>query len=134
MYSTPYASALETQILAATPVELIQLLYDGALGAVQTARRHLAEGLIRERGLAVSKAVAILTELAMSLDYQGGGEISRRLGALYDYMQRTLLEANFRQADEGLREVQGLLATLRDGWRELTPAESAGSGARCWHA
>ncbi|HBY61333.1 MAG TPA: flagellar export chaperone FliS, partial [Solibacterales bacterium] len=37
---------------------------------------------------------------------------------LYDYMQRRLLEANARQEDAPLAEVERLLSTVRDGWEE----------------
>ena len=144
MYSTPYASAMETRILAATPLELVRLLYDGALESVQSARVHLAQGRIRERSQAVTKAVAILTELTMSLDHGRGGALSVRLAGLYDYIQRALLDANFRQEDRGLREAESLLKTLRDGWREAMPAAPAPSawtpqpvceaGANSWSA
>src|SRR5579883_2798050 len=129
MYSTPYATSLETRILAATPLELVSILYDGALEAVQSARRHLAEGLIRERSQAVTKAVEILMELSTSLDHERGGELSARLGDLYGYMQRVLLDANFRQTDPGLAEVEGLLKTLREAWQAVNPATTAGASA-----
>lgn len=72
MYANPYASSLETRILAATPMELVRMLYDGALEAVRAARGHLAAGRIPERGKSVAKAVEILTELAGSLNHEQG--------------------------------------------------------------
>jgi flagellar secretion chaperone FliS len=116
MRDNPYATSLETRIVSATPMELVVILYDAAIEAVQSAREHLAHRRIAERSTEVSRAVAILTELYQSLDRKRGGELSERLAALYDYMQRVLLEANFRQSDEGLAEAQRLLATLRESW------------------
>ena len=58
-------------------------------------------------------------ELTGSLDHQNGGEISQRLMGLYDYIQRRLIEANFRQSDESLVEVLGLLSTILEGWDGL---------------
>ncbi len=107
---------LESRVLSATPVELIGILYEGALGSVEQARQRLAEGDIAARSAAVSKAVAILGELSTSLNHQAGGEISVRLASLYDYMQRRLLDGNFQQSDEPLAEVAGLLRTIAEGW------------------
>jgi flagellar protein FliS len=103
-------------------VELIRLLYQTGVSAVQDARRYLAEGKIMERSKAITKASRVLIQLITALDHERGGEISRRLAALYDYMLRRLTEANFRQRDEPLAEVLSLLATLAEGWEGVRPA------------
>jgi flagellar protein FliS len=140
MYNSPYfANSLETRVLSATPIELVQMLYDGAIDSIQAARKHLAEGRIKDRSLSVSKAIAILAELKGSLNYEKGGELSVMLGGLYSYTQRILLEANFRQTDDGLAESERLLKTVREGWAQIggQPAEShtatgAGASADGW--
>jgi len=140
MYENPYGSSLEARVLSATPLELVQMLFDAAVESAIDARRHLAAGRIPERGRAVSKTVAILSELSKSLDHQAGGELSARLAALYDYIGRILLEANFRQQDDGLAEAETLLRTLRDGWSQMraqqpwTPAAGESAGAHQWSA
>src|ERR1700689_3243494 len=90
---------LELEVLSASPVKLVCLLYQGGIEAVRDARRHLAEGNIRERSRQIGKAWAILQELAGSLNLEQGGEISVRLAALYSYMRTRLMEANTRQQD-----------------------------------
>ena len=107
---------LEGRVLSADPVDLIRLLYQTGIRAVQDARRRLADGKILERSKAVTKASQVLIQLATALDHERGGEISRRLAALYDYMLRRLTEANFQQRDEPLAEVLSLLVTLAEGW------------------
>jgi flagellar secretion chaperone FliS len=129
MSQTAYDAYLESRIESAEPVQLVRLLYQGALGAVRDARRHLVSGEIAARSHAVSKAFEILAELMTSLDRDRGGEIAVRLAQLYDYMQRRLLEANARQQDEPLAEVVGLLTTLAEAWQGIgeanRPAEPA---------
>ena len=120
MFQSAHDAYLESRVLSAGPLELVQLLYQGAIGAVQDARHYLAEGKILERSRAVSKACGILTELTAALNHEAGGELAGRLAGLYDYMQRQLLEANFQQADAPLGEVLGLLATLAEGWAGIT--------------
>lgn len=105
--------------MSSSPVELVRILYDAAGQAVREARRHLAEGDIAARSRQISKAGAVLAELATSLDATRGGEIAARLGALYSYLGLRLLDANVRQADEPLAEVLNLLETLAEGWRQL---------------
>jgi flagellar secretion chaperone FliS len=107
---------LESRILTADPLELVRLMYQAAISEVRNARVHLANGAIRPRSQAVSKACAILTELTVSLDRKAGGEYAERLADLYGYMTGQLMEANFRQREEPLTEVLGLLATLIENW------------------
>jgi flagellar protein FliS len=122
MPQTAYDAYLESRIESAEPVQLIRLLYQGALAAVRDARRHLASGDIASRSRAVSKAFAIVMELTASLDRERGGEIAVRLMQLYDYVQRRLLEANARQQDEPLAEVLGLLTSLSEAWQGVEEA------------
>ena len=114
-----YGEYLESQVLTASPLELVEMLYRAAHDATRKARAHLAEGRIRERSRQICKAHAILVQLSVSLDYTRGRTLSRRLAELYDYMQRRLLEANIRQQAEPLVEVEGLLNTLLEGWEAI---------------
>jgi len=133
MFQSAHDAYLESRVLSATPLELVQLLYQGAIGAVQDARHHLADGKIAERSRAISKACGILIELTAALNHEAGGELAGRLAALYDYMQRRLLEANFQQSDPPLGEVLGLLTTLAEAWAEISrPAAPQAVEAGPW--
>jgi flagellar secretion chaperone FliS len=121
MPNKTYDRYLEAEVLNADPLKLVRLLYRGAIEATGAARRHLASGAIRERSLQIMKAWRILHELAQSLDHQRGGEISPALARLYAYMQTRLIEANSRQADAPLAEVEALLGTLCEAWQSVKP-------------
>lgn len=116
MANDAYLKYLEGEVLAADPVKLIRLLYDGAIDALASARSCIASGDIRGRSAAVNRALAILCELSQSLNHDAGGELSGELAAIYDYAQRRLLEGNFSQSDSPFKEVQALLVTLQQGW------------------
>jgi flagellar protein FliS len=118
-------------------MELVRMLVDAAVDSVRAARRHLADGKIAERSRAVNKTYAILAELYGALDRERGGELSERLSSLYAYMQRRLLDANFRQSDDGLAEVEQLLLPLQEAWQQVgvadrntSPAEETVTRAR----
>jgi flagellar protein FliS len=117
MASTVHDRYLEAEVLGADPLKLVWLLYRGGIEAVRNARRHLAQGAIRERSRQINKAWEILLELAGSLNREQGGEISVRLAALYSYMQGRLIEANTRQTDAPLQEVEALLVSLSEAWQ-----------------
>jgi flagellar protein FliS len=116
---------LEARVMSASPMELVRMLYDAAQQSVRDARRHLAAGDIAARSDRISRAIEVLAELSNSLDRDRGGEIARELAELYDYIERRLIDANFRQADEPLAEVLGLLETLSVGWAEAAGAPAA---------
>jgi flagellar secretion chaperone FliS len=124
MANPRYEHYLQIEILNADPVKLVSILYRAAIEALGAARRHLQLGAIRERSLQITKASAIINELMLSLNHQQGGEISRTLGGLYAYMQSRLIEANSRQIEEPLAEVQNLLATLLEAWSVIPSVAS----------
>lgn len=112
----PYQAYVEGSVSSQHPIRLVVALYEGALEAARAAARCLETGDIWGRSKAVNKALAILTELLVSLDYEKGGEISLSLKRLYGYMQTRLLAAHASQMVEPLREVEKLLGTLIEGW------------------
>jgi flagellar protein FliS len=118
----PQDAYLESQVLSADPIELVRLLYRGALDATRTASVHLAARRIAERARQITKAHTILSHLSASLDRARGGTLSGRLAELYDYMQRRLLEANVSQQAAPLSEVERLLTTLLEGWEQIRTA------------
>ena len=115
-----YGKYLETEVYSADPLKLVCMLYRGAIEATGAARRHLKDRQIRERSREILRVVEILLELTRALDPQY--EISRSLRDLYAYMQTRLIEANAKQIDEPLAEVERLLSTLLEGWKAAVPA------------
>ncbi len=114
--SNKYPTYLDEEVLNASPLKFVQLLYRAALDSIASARRYLRLGDIRARSLAISKAMRIVTELSLSLDKKAGGELSKNLTALYNYVQSLLIKANFEQYDPPLAEAERLLGTLAEAW------------------
>jgi flagellar protein FliS len=111
---------LETSVVAASPHELIVLLFDGALAAIRSALSQMKAGSIPEKGASISKAIEILNGgLRASLDKKAGGDIAASLDALYVYMTERLLQANLHNDPARLEEVQGLLSDLRSAWCQI---------------
>ena len=127
------ASYLAQKTLSAEPLELVAMMYLKAITEVREARRHLAEGQIALRSKAISKACAVIGELDASLNMEAGGELSKRLRALYGYFLVRLLDANRYQADEPLAEVLGLLSTLSEGWQAVAKSEPVPEPATSRH-
>ena len=129
MRNNPYQNYLEDEVLTADPIKLIVLLYRGAIDSVTSARRHLATGDIRARSRSITKAMEIVSELARTLDYERGGNVSTELVRIYEYVLVALSEANVTQTDEPLAHSKGLLSTLLMGWEGIQSKEASGSPA-----
>lgn len=113
----------ENRILNASPIELVRILHNAAMRAVENARAHLETGDIASRSREIGKAQAILAELAISVDSSRSAELGERLLSLYRYMQARLAEANGRQTDAPLAEVGALLGTLQEAWLQCEAPE-----------
>jgi flagellar protein FliS len=117
-----YQNYFDNEVLAASPLKLIQMLYGAALDSIAAARRHVRHNDIRARTRAINKALGIVTELSQCLNYEAGGALSRNLAGLYAYIERLLIQANIKQIEAPLAEAESLLSTLAEAWRACTPA------------
>ena len=112
--------SVETGVNTADPHKLILMLFDGALLSIATASAAIERNDIPGKGQAISKAIEIINDgLKISLDYEAGGELAERLGALYDYMTSRLLYANIHSSRPTLDEVGGLLRDIKGAWESI---------------
>ena len=111
---------LETGVLAASPNQLIIMLYEGAELAVRMAIRHMNEGDLIKKSAAITKASTIILEgLRAALDTRQGGELAMQLDTLYDYMSKRLMLAHLKNQTAPLEEVLGLLHELHAAWKQI---------------
>ena len=103
----------------ASPHQLIQLLFDGAIESLNLAKAYSARGEVADKAKAINKASKIIDGLRMSLDTSVEHEITRNLESLYDYMNRRLLLANMHSDIDIMSEVVSLLEEISDAWRAV---------------
>jgi len=127
MRNQGYQNYFDDEVLESNPLKLVELLYRGALDSIAAAKRYLRLGDIGARSRAIGKAMAIVTELSLSLNHQEGGELSRNLADLYGYIERLLIRANIEQCEPPLAEAEKLLSTLLQGWIHVTENQPAAS-------
>lgn len=119
---------VESIVESATPLQLVLMLFGGAIAAIASAEQHLRLKNIAAKGKAISQAISIIDGgLKASLDLSVGGELAKNLSELYDYMGRRLLHANLKNDPAALDEVRQLLLQLNGAWETLaaTPAAAA---------
>ncbi|QLK87221.1 flagellar export chaperone FliS [Arsenophonus endosymbiont of Aphis craccivora] len=71
---------IESQVLNASPYQLVQILFDGALSALKRAVIYIEQNNIQQKIRAISKAIAIINEgLNSGVDLEHGGEIAENI-------------------------------------------------------
>ena len=115
-------SAVESEVNFASPHRIIQMLMEGALSKIATAKGCIARNDIAEKSRQITWSMNIIQGLRTSLDAQKGGEVAANLDSLYEYMGRRLLEANVNNDALILDEVSSLLTEVKSGWDNI-PAE-----------
>jgi flagellar protein FliS len=108
--------AVHTGVNDASPHRLIQMLLEAALEKIAKAKGFMANRKIQQKGENISLAISIIDVLRASLDMQAGGEISKNLEALYDYMVRRLTEANLKNDLALLDEITNLILPIKQAW------------------
>ncbi|BCA54769.1 Flagellin-specific chaperone FliS [Nitrospira sp. KM1] len=123
--SSPYTRQYEqTQVMTSSGVQLIVLLYDGAIQSIELARQGMQTNNVNDKGRFLGRAISIVGELNSVLDFERGGEIARSLNRLYDYMMTELVQANLRNDPKHLDGPLRCLTTLREGWRILAQQQT----------
>jgi flagellar protein FliS len=115
-YNKGAQAYLQTQVQSRTPVELVVMLYDGAIKFLGQARDAMVGGDLVTKRQALSRGLAIIQELQNMLNMEAGGEVAERLDGLYTYIQGRCYDANAQRDPEGLDESVRLLTPLRDAW------------------
>ncbi len=113
----------QTHVQSRSPLELVVMLYDGALRFCDQAATAMDAGDMTTKAVAMSRAFAVLAELQNTLNVKDGGDVARQLDALYAHMHDRLLDANVQRSSAPIRDVIRLLTPLRDAWSQVaTPA------------
>ncbi|QJY34537.1 flagellar export chaperone FliS [Diaphorobacter sp. JS3050] len=121
---------VETSMHTIDQYQLVNLLLDGVLNAIATARGALARGDVLTKCNSITKAVRILEEgLMTALDREAGGELAQNLGAVYDYSLRRLVLANARNDDAMMQEVVRLIEPIAQGWKDMKKNNEAANEA-----
>ena len=115
------AVQVHSSVLEASPHRLTAMLFEGAIDRIARAKGHLQRGELAPKGELIGAVIAIVGELAGSLDRTAAPQLADRLTALYDYILRRLGEANASNRVAPLDEASRLLGSLADAWRTIDP-------------
>jgi len=120
---------VETGVAAATPHQLVTMLFDGFNTAIAEAKSALAQGQVEAKCKALVRALRIVDEgLKAPLD-AAGGALTQNLASLYAYISLRLTQANLHNDVAALDECVRLMEPVRSAWLAIDPAANAATAA-----
>jgi flagellar protein FliS len=119
----------QAELQSRTPLELVVMLYDGALRFTADAREAIVRKDNRARQQCLSRALAIVSELQSTLDMDSGGDVAAQLDKLYGFVRDRLVDAQLKQDLKSLDEARRVLTTLREGWLAISRSSLATKSA-----
>lgn len=127
MYAGAYQQVgAQTMVVGASAHQLVALLFDAFIGAVNRARGAIRGRDVEAKGRAIAQASRIVEEgLRLGLNLEAGGRLAADLNELYAYIGRRLLEANLHSDEPALDECLRLIQPLRDAWSAIGVPASA---------
>ena len=107
---------LQSRIEGASPHQLVQILFEEllkALDAMAVAARRRDFG---QRGERQSRALSILDGLETSLDFEKGGEIARGLAGIYRDARRLVVLGARDNDCERVNQAREMIAEVASAW------------------
>ncbi|MEQ8408498.1 MAG: flagellar export chaperone FliS [Gammaproteobacteria bacterium] len=117
---------VETKVGASSPHSLVAMLLDGLLEKLARAAGAVERNDVSAKGNNLSSGIRIIDGLRASIDFDQGGDIAANLAAMYDYMERRLVEANAKSDLAIISEVISLVNQIKAGW-DAIPVDMRGA-------
>lgn len=108
----------QQDVMTASPLELIVLLYDGIRKNIFLARKALKRRDLESAHNKLMRAQDIVTELINCLDLTI--PLSAELLRIYEFVLESLVEANLKKDDALLGEILEITENLRGAWVEIS--------------
>ncbi|MEI8281038.1 MAG: flagellar export chaperone FliS [Armatimonadota bacterium] len=109
----------QNAVMGASPVQLIIMLYDGAIRFMQEGKAALVNKDFETKNFKLQRAQKIVMELVSTLDIRNGGEVATNLLSLYTFVINELVEGNISDKTENIDHALKTMTDLRDSWVEL---------------
>jgi len=125
----PYQQYRATKVETAGSVDLVVMLYQGAVRFVRLGVEALDRNDTNAAHTNLVRAQDIVVELLGSLNRDAGGQIAVQLASIYDYCFRQLVTANIKKDPAPAREVIGILRDLGTAWQEIAAQQRQAQSA-----
>jgi flagellar protein FliS len=130
-YHNPAQQYVDADVLSRSPEWLVPLLYEHLLASLRRASVQIETGDLEGKAESVSKAQAIILELAGTLDTERGGEVAVHLSSLYAFFASELVQVSRTLDVRTLQRLTTMIADLHGAWvraaEEVAPRGRAGA-------
>lgn len=118
----PYAVYQNVGVKTASPVQLVVLLYEGAVKHIRKGEvlLHGGEDSFNEAAEHLLRAMGIVTELTGVLNPQASPELAQNLSSIYQHVIGLLSRALREREPDALPEAASIMESLGSAWRELS--------------
>jgi flagellar secretion chaperone FliS len=113
-----HAAYRRGEVLAASPGQLVVMLYDGARRFLRQAVSAMNAGEFERAHTTLRYGERIISHLDGTLDYEQG-DLPQRLHVIYVFCLSELNAARIGQDPAKVEEVSGLLGELREAWSQV---------------
>ena len=110
---------LTSRIEGASPYQLVQIMYEELLKALDAMAFAALRGDFVKRGQHQSRVLAILTGLETSLDFDKGGEIAAGLVTIYREARRLIVDAGREGDAQGVLKAREMLGEIASAWDSI---------------
>ena len=110
---------LRDAVMTATAEQLQLMLYDGAIRYATQARDALTAKNFEEAYDLLARAQAIIVEMQSGLNYEVNRELCERVGAIYGFLYRKLVDANVNHDVVAIDDALKVLRIERETWQIL---------------
>jgi len=114
---------LESRVLGAHPIEVVEMLYQVAIDNVNLAITHLKAGDALARARAVTKAEQAVDELVLAVNPSVQASFTSTLVDLYHYVLQRIIRGHAQQSEQAFRDALNVLTILAEAWSELKAKE-----------
>jgi len=125
-YSKQLDQYQKSAVAGASPLQLIIMLYDGALKFLGNGKLAMAQKDLYQQNDQLQRAQKIITELMSCLDMEKGGEIATNLFALYSYAYNEIIMGNVEDDPSKIEHAMAVLTQLRESWVTLEQQQRTG--------
>ena len=109
----------EVETLGKSQLDLILMVYDGAIKTYQEARECIRNGQLTAGREKLEKAKKFVVHLYTTLNKEKGGEVAENLGRLYTFViSMTDVVSGSKELDK-IDSIIKILSNLREGWTSL---------------
>ena len=126
---------LKNMVESASPLQLIVLLYDGAIQWLQMARKEVEKNSEKkppnwtEFSHNIDMTLKIFTHLQESLNHENSEELSEQLFSLYEFVKNLVIKINAYKREEDIDDAIDIIRNLKKSWQEAMLEKAKSSKA-----